>query len=378
MFSEVNSMYGQLNNLTVWLYSVTCLLGLMFGLLMHFGKFCLMGAINDALVLKRFNRLLTVLVTTSLLGFGMHYGMQFWPNWIIVTHLSYASMQFNWLTYGLGGLLFGFGMVMASGCPMQQILLAGKGNVKNMVNCLWIVLAAQLTMTGMLEPIQSWLNNHTPSSTFSMLEPTQGMYFNSFLLMVSILLMPILFKTNKNFHTQRINTKFKQVIASLLTALIASTLLLALNDIMGNQAYQAMHPQTLQEYYIGQSHETASIGTVSSIMPLTQLLQSLLFKQSFGLMSMFLLGIFLAGFCFYIQKLFKQLNNSSNNHISKPIIQNNTWQLTLGSICMGIGGVWSMGCITAQFFNVLWAGYAAVVYLFVMYVLGVKLAHRFI
>jgi uncharacterized protein len=52
----------------------------------------------------------------------------------------------------LGGLLFGYGMVLANGCASRALVLLGRGNLRSLVVILVIGLAAQATLKGVLAP----------------------------------------------------------------------------------------------------------------------------------------------------------------------------------------------------------------------------------
>ena len=54
----------------------------------------------------------------------------------------YASNRFIWLSALVGGLLFGFGMVLASGCGSKTLVRIGGGNLKSLVVFLVMGLAA--------------------------------------------------------------------------------------------------------------------------------------------------------------------------------------------------------------------------------------------
>ena len=58
------------------------------------------------------------------------------------------SERFLWLSYLVGGTLFGVGMVLASGCPQRNLVRAGAGSLKALVTLGVAGLAAQMTLRG--------------------------------------------------------------------------------------------------------------------------------------------------------------------------------------------------------------------------------------
>src|SRR5258706_4644838 len=52
----------------------------------------------------------------------------------------YPGPNFTWLSYGVGGFLFGVGMTLGSGCGSKTLIRIGGGNLKSVVGFLggWI------------------------------------------------------------------------------------------------------------------------------------------------------------------------------------------------------------------------------------------------
>jgi uncharacterized membrane protein YedE/YeeE len=61
----------------------------------------------------------------------------------------------------LGGLLFGFGMVLAGGCGARLLVLAAGGNLRSLVTLLVMGLAAYATLRGVLAPMRTALGGAT-------------------------------------------------------------------------------------------------------------------------------------------------------------------------------------------------------------------------
>lgn len=54
-----------------------------------------------------------------------------------------------------GGMLFGYGMVMANGCGARALVLLGSGNLRSCIVLLCLGIAAAATLTGLLAPIRA-------------------------------------------------------------------------------------------------------------------------------------------------------------------------------------------------------------------------------
>lgn len=141
---------------TTLILGLAALLGLILGAVMHRFRFCTMGAISDWVNLGTFNRMrqwlvamATAIVITQVLWAAevIHVGPSF-----------YLAPRLSWLSHLLGGLLFGFGMVLASGCGSKTLIRVGTGSLKSLVVFLVMGISAYLTMRGILAPPRvEWL-----------------------------------------------------------------------------------------------------------------------------------------------------------------------------------------------------------------------------
>lgn len=57
----------------------------------------------------------------------------------------------------LGGAIFGFGMVLARGCPSRLLVLTGQGNLRSLLSGLVFAVAAQASIVGILSPLRTEL-----------------------------------------------------------------------------------------------------------------------------------------------------------------------------------------------------------------------------
>jgi len=68
--------------------------------------------------------------------------------WVDASKSIYAGPRLLWLSALVGGAMFGFGMVLASGCGSRTLVRIGGGNLKSVVVFLVLGLAAFATLKG--------------------------------------------------------------------------------------------------------------------------------------------------------------------------------------------------------------------------------------
>src|SRR6201984_901575 len=65
---------------------------------------------------------------------------------------TYLQPTFSVPLMFLGGLLFGYGMVMANGCGSRALVLLGRGNLRSFVVVIVLGIAAGMTLKGLVAP----------------------------------------------------------------------------------------------------------------------------------------------------------------------------------------------------------------------------------
>ena len=61
----------------------------------------------------------------------------------------YPGPNFTWLSYLVGGFLFGVGMTLGSGCGSKTLIRIGGGNLKSLVVYVFLGIAAYMTLRGL-------------------------------------------------------------------------------------------------------------------------------------------------------------------------------------------------------------------------------------
>src|SRR5262249_43950839 len=64
----------------------------------------------------------------------------------------YLQPSFSAPVMFLGGLLFGYGMVLSNGCGSRALVLLGRGNLRSFVVVIVLGLFAQMSLKGLIAP----------------------------------------------------------------------------------------------------------------------------------------------------------------------------------------------------------------------------------
>jgi uncharacterized membrane protein YedE/YeeE len=128
--------------------SLSFIVGIFFGAVVNKTNFCTMGAVSDWVNMGNKGRLrawflaigIAILLTQALQFKGI----------IDLGEAIYLTPNFGWLGSLSGGLLFGVGMTLASGCANRTLVRVGGGNLKSLVVMIVIGLTAYMTMRGLL------------------------------------------------------------------------------------------------------------------------------------------------------------------------------------------------------------------------------------
>jgi uncharacterized membrane protein YedE/YeeE len=124
------------------------LIGALFGAVANKTNFCTMGAVSDWVNIGSKDRFRAWLLAIgiAILGTQLLHALGL----IDLGQAMYLTPNFSWLGYIVGGLLFGIGMTLASGCGQRTLVRVGGGNLKSLVVMLLLGLTAYMTMRGLL------------------------------------------------------------------------------------------------------------------------------------------------------------------------------------------------------------------------------------
>jgi uncharacterized membrane protein YedE/YeeE len=124
----------------------TFALAVVFGAIAQRTHFCTMGAVADIVNMGDWSRMRmwALAAGVAVIGFNAMVGL----GWIEAKNTIYAAPRLLWASNVVGGLLFGFGMVLASGCGARTLVRLGSGNLKSVMVLLVMGVAAYATLRG--------------------------------------------------------------------------------------------------------------------------------------------------------------------------------------------------------------------------------------
>ena len=126
--------------------------GIMLGLAARRGRFCTLGAIEDALYAASWNR-----VRMWAIALAVGISGTFVLAKIGAVHLDqtlYVRTEWNPLASIVGGLLFGYGMAIAGNCGYGALARLGGGDLRSLVIVIVIGISAYAVLAGPLAPLR--------------------------------------------------------------------------------------------------------------------------------------------------------------------------------------------------------------------------------
>ena len=123
-------------------------LAVVFGAIAQRTHFCTMGAVADIVNIGDWTRMRMwiMAIGVAMLGFNAMVA----AGWVEAAQSIYAGPSLLWLSNIVGGLLFGVGMVLASGCGSKTLVRVGGGNLKSLVVLFVLAVAGYATMRGVV------------------------------------------------------------------------------------------------------------------------------------------------------------------------------------------------------------------------------------
>ncbi|NBW00444.1 MAG: YeeE/YedE family protein [Betaproteobacteria bacterium] len=121
-------------------------IGVVLGWISRFANFCTLGAISDWYSSGDQSRLRMWLLAIAVAILGTQALIA--ADLIVVKDAFYTAPRFFWLSYLVGGLMFGFGMALSSGCGGRNLVRIGGGSLKAIVVFMVMAIFAYMAMRG--------------------------------------------------------------------------------------------------------------------------------------------------------------------------------------------------------------------------------------
>jgi uncharacterized membrane protein YedE/YeeE len=310
-----------------------------FGAVAQRTHFCTMGAIADIMNMGDWARMRmwVLAIAVAMIGFNVMVG----AGWIKASDSLYGGSRLMWLSLLVGGLMFGFGMVLASGCSSKNLVRAGAGNLKAWVVLLVLGLSAFATIKGITAVLRVntvelvGIDLATGQDLPSMLAPTLGTTVPITALALGLLLGVILLA----WVVRSPNGRAPMV---WLGGMGIGGAVVLMWWISGRLGFVAEHPQTLEASFLATN--SRAMESLSMVAPVGFALDWLMFfsdKAKFltiGIVSMS--GVVVGSAVMALASREFRWEGFANvedtaNHLA-------------GAALMGVGGVTAMGCTIGQ------------------------------
>ncbi|GGC71096.1 YeeE/YedE family protein [Undibacterium terreum] len=319
----------------VWL---AFFLGAAFGAIAQRSQFCTMGAVADIVSMGDWDRMRQWLLAIAVAILGTN--LLAYAGYIDLSKAIYTAPRLTWLSHIVGGALFGFGMVMTSGCGSKTLVRIGGGNLKSLIVFIVIGLSAFMTLKGvlalprvnLLEPVSMTLatNQDLPS----ILAPLLGDKHVLQLLVPAVITLVLLIFV-------LMSPSFRSL-ENILTGLGVGLIIVAAWFVSGKLGYVAEDPNTLQEAYVATN--SGKMESFSFVAPFAYTIDLLIFwtdkskAVSFGIAAT--LGMIVGSFAYAISAgKFRFEGFGGVSDVSNHLI---------GAMLMGFGGVTALGCTVGQ------------------------------
>lgn len=290
-------------------------IGLVFGATGQFSGFCLNRALKEYWQLGAAHKAQSFVLALCVAIIGTQALAQF--EWIDLSKSIYRSPTFSWLLMPIGGVLFGYGMMLANGCGARTLVLCAQGNLRSFVVLLCLGISGYATLTGVLGPVRQSLNQMTTvsgGSIASLPVAVQSWLLGAILLCLFVFSF---WKFNLLRHKK-----------DLFAGFIMGALIVAGWFCTGWLGFDEFEPVNLVSLtFIAPIGETIQYGMIATGM-----------KLSFGITSV--LGVLLGSFAMaWLRKGFHLQGFSSPREMLRYIA---------GGMAMGVGGALAMGCSIGQ------------------------------
>jgi uncharacterized protein len=307
-------------------------LAFVFGAVGNKTRFCTMGAVSDWINMGNLSRMRMWLlaIAVALLGSSaLHLA-----GVVDLSKSIYPGPNFTWLSYLVGGFLFGVGMTLGSGCGSKTLIRIGGGSLKSLVVYVFLGIAAYMTLRGVLGAFRvGVLEKATLTLPPGQDLPTLlGLSRIVLTLIVAGALLAFVY-ASREFRATREYT---------LGGVVTGLVVVGGWYVSGHMGHLAEDPNTLQEAFVATN--SGRMESFSFVSPLAYTLEYLMFWTdkskmiTYGIASA--AGV-IAGSAAYALA-------SKTFHWEGFRDAEDTALHVLGGILMGFGGITALGCTIGQ------------------------------
>ena len=314
-------------------------LAMLFGAISQHTHFCTMGAVADIVNIGDWTRMRmwVMAMGVAIIGFNSMVAL----GWVDASKSVYAGPRLLWLSAIVGGAMFGFGMVLASGCGSKTLVRIGSGNLKSMVVFVVLGVAAFATLKG----VTAVARVATVETLFVTLATGQDLpsitaplFGQSTLWMAAVLGWGV----GGLFIAWAVARPEGRSAESLLAGLGIGAVIVGVWWLSGRYGHVAEDPNTLQEAFVATSSQR--MESLSFVAPVAYTLDWLMyFSDKAKLLKLGIvatLGVAAGSFAVAVVTRsfrwegFRNAEDTANHLI--------------GAVLMGVGGVTALGCTVGQ------------------------------
>jgi len=117
--------------ITTYMLVIAFVIALIMGIVVNKTNFCTMGAVSDWVNMGDKNRLRSWMLAMAVALIGVTLLEALSIASVDTTLPPYRAAGFAWLRFIIGGITFGVGMTLASGCGNKSLIRIGGGNLKS-------------------------------------------------------------------------------------------------------------------------------------------------------------------------------------------------------------------------------------------------------
>jgi hypothetical protein len=317
-------------------------LAFIFGAVGNKVSFCTMGAVSDLVNMGDWGRMRMWLLAIAVAISGA-YSLQF-LGLVDLSRSIYTSPNFTWLSFIVGGFLFGVGMTLGSGCGSKTLIRIGGGNLKSLVVYVFLGISAYMTLRGLfgqfrvsvLQPVAvNFEAAGIKGQDLPSLLAGTGIDMNSLRVAIAAIVAAALLIFV--FKDREFRANFDYILGGIVIGLVVA----AGWYVTGHIGYRE-NPDTLEMTFFGTN--TRAAESLSFVAPLAYTLELLMLwtdkslAATFGIMAAF--GVVVGSFVYAIvSKTFRWEGFTTAEDLGNHIV---------GGILMGFGGVTSLGCTIGQ------------------------------
>ncbi|MGH6610599.1 MAG: YeeE/YedE family protein [Burkholderiaceae bacterium] len=330
--------HGDLAVLSTMVVVSVFVLAFAFGAITQRTNFCAMGSVADIVTFGDWTRMRQWLlaIAVAILGTNLIAAAGF----IDTADSFYASPRFMPLSYLIGGLLFGFGMVLTGGCGSKSLVRAGGGSLKSLVVLVVLAIVAYISLRGMLAVFRvnvlETAGTRLPTSQ-DLPSLLAGIGFSKpmlqliLALVLSGALLVVVFR-DRSFRT----------FDNLLAGIGIGTIIVATWAVSGTIGHIDEHPETLQEAFLRTN--SGRMESLSFVAPVAYTIDYLMFFSdtskvvTIGIAAVLGMITGSAAYALFSDQFrwegFRDTEDTANHLV--------------GAALMGFGGVTALGCTVGQ------------------------------